>query len=500
MTKEISLRIVELIVICCSYKRIINRQCSPLMNYLITNPQVTHFSYPTAVFYIVALIGFSLILIRPYWAFLFSLFCFSARNFHAAVFTRTALFGQYLNLNDLLLWIALFAMIFDLWRRKETLWMPKILFTVFIIVVIGSIQSLVKYGTEEFVLRSIWSSAVFPLSFLASVNTVKNNERSVLFFWVLFVGATLAAVQHMIFLIYRTMPEVYSSISEVRTISYIMSGGFFLLISSLFHRKGSALISGRIFYWIGIAFIAVSYVLSFARSMYIAGTLMLIAIPLLIKGRFLMTGLYKIAGVVLLSVLLVGVLFPNFDFKTLLNHRLESFIYKDTFEESYESRAKGAATELELWLNGPIIVGEGASLPPEFLFAGIEITGALYHVAYSTYLVHYGLVGLFVYGCLLPIISIVIARKTFFRYFDDYRSNVALLAMACALFHVFTLPTSFNHMNLTSQVPGLIYGAVWGLSRNKIKNEIKEGVYPDAEMFINPPAGNWAHGNKQIFT
>jgi len=80
------------------------------MEFLTTITQNTHVGYPLIFFYLVAVVGIILVIFRPYWAFLFSLFCLAARNFHAAVYTRTLFFGPYLNLNDLLEWIAIYLL------------------------------------------------------------------------------------------------------------------------------------------------------------------------------------------------------------------------------------------------------------------------------------------------------------------------------------------------------------------------------------------------------
>jgi len=139
------------------------------MEFLKTQTQITHIGYPLIIFYLITFIGFILIIIRPYYAFLFSLFCLSAKNFHAAVFTRTPFFGPYLNLNDLLLWLSFFGMIFELLKRRR-IYIPKILLAIFGLLIIGDLQSLIKYGFIEEVFRRIWQTAIFPVLFLVSAN------------------------------------------------------------------------------------------------------------------------------------------------------------------------------------------------------------------------------------------------------------------------------------------------------------------------------------------
>jgi len=438
------------------------------MEFLTTITQNTHVGYPLIFFYLVAVVGIILVIFRPYWAFLFAFFCLAARNFHAAVFTRTPFAGPYLNLNDLLLWITLFAMVFELIRTRKMVWMPKILFAIFILIIIGDIVSLFKYGTEGFVLRRIWSTAIFPILFLISANIVKNEKRAKLFYWVFFVGAVFAAIQHMIFIKSVTSGDMFVGITEIRIISYTASGGLFLIISAIFVKPDKALNRFRLIsYYVGIALIALSYILSLTRGIYVVGILTLVVFPFLLRGKYtIIKGAYKFAIGVFLVLFLVQILSPNFDFKGILNQRFKSFITKDAFSRAYTTRLVGQKTELDLWTNGIIIFGEGSSLPPEYESAEPEITGALYHVAYSTYLAHYGLVGLFLYGFLLPISTILAARKYYFKYTMSYGGKIALIAIACALFDVFSLPTSRHYLFATSHMPGLIYGAIWGLYRS----------------------------------
>ncbi|HEC92923.1 MAG TPA: hypothetical protein ENI51_08045, partial [Candidatus Atribacteria bacterium] len=126
------------------------------MKWLLFPPYLVHAGYPLLVFYLIALVGFVLIIVRPYWALLFAVFCLASRNFHAAVFTRTPLLGPYVNLNDLLQWIAIFAMLFELFNTRKRIWAPKILLALFGLIIIGDLQSLLKYGFAENVLRRIW--------------------------------------------------------------------------------------------------------------------------------------------------------------------------------------------------------------------------------------------------------------------------------------------------------------------------------------------------------
>ena len=94
------------------------------------------------------------------------------------------------------------------------------------------------------------------------------------------------------------------------------------------------------------------------------------------------------------------------------------------------------------------------------------IHGALNHVAFSSYLAHFGLIGLLTYGLLLPFLTIKVGRLFFLQHKQDFGGVIAMTAIALAFFDVFTLLSSNHYLGPTNQVPGLIYGALWGLTRS----------------------------------
>ncbi len=153
--------------------------------------------YPLPVFYAALIIGVVLVCYRPQWAFLFIVFCLSVRNYHLAVYTRTPFLGEFVNLNDLFLWIGVAALLMN-GIRKSRIWFPPIVLAIIGILLAGTFQSLFLYGFNYFVMRDIWASWIFPIMFLIGVNFVRNNEDSRLFIWALFLGSLGAAIQHII--------------------------------------------------------------------------------------------------------------------------------------------------------------------------------------------------------------------------------------------------------------------------------------------------------------
>lgn len=443
------------------------------MEFLRTPTQYTNFGYPIVFFYVIALIGLFLIVYRPYWAFLFALFCLAARNFHSAVFTRTPIFGPYLNLNDLLLWISLFAMMLEV-LKKGKIYTPKILLAILGLLIIGDLQAIIKFGFTEEVLRRIWQFAIFPILFLVSTNIVTNIERAKSFFLVLFCGGIIASLQHIYYIISVASYGLSSGL-EIRTISYIMSGGLYLIIALIFSKLRIRLRVFKInFYYLGMALIIFSYIMSLTRSMYVAVLCVFITMPFLLPKGSTRGAIYRTAIVTTFVLLLIQMFFQNLDVFGIINERLKSFMYSETFQESYKTRFVGQQTEIDLWLNSSIIFGLGSSLPPKVVYSPVEEFGALYHVGYSTYLAHFGIAGFIIYAILLPFLTVKIAKKYYTEHIFDYGGMVAIMGISISLFSFFTLPTSYHYLGATSHIDGLIYGAIWGLHRgNLLKSKRK---------------------------
>jgi hypothetical protein len=429
--------------------------------------------YPVEVLYVTAIIGLVLLIFRPRWAFFFIVFGLACRHFNMAVFTRSSFLGEFLNLNDLFVWIGILAMVRIGWQ-EERIWAPKILLAIIAILVIGDFHSLYNYSFDYGVIRVIWGSWIFPLTMLVAINMVRTSQDARNFYWALFFGALVAAVQHLIFLQEQSMLGNALFIEGgLRTIAYILSGGIFLVISAFFVDMRRMLQSSYLFiFWLmGLSLIAISYVLSFTRTIWVgalvaAGTLFLIFYQERRK-------LYSRLGYALILIVLIFLVFrvaniyvlKGVDVAESIDERADFIRYEDSFEDAYQTREKGMETELQLWKNSFILWGVGASYPPKLLDATIEESGALGHVAFSTYLAHFGLIGLIVYGLLLPFLTIRTGRRYYFQHQLDYGGALAVTAMALACFDVATLLSSNQYLTPIGQVQGLIYGALWGLAR-----------------------------------
>ncbi len=459
------------------------------------DPQLDQFQgYPVEVFYLAALIGVVLLLVRPRWALPFIVFGLAVRHFHMAAFTRIPALGEYLNLNDLFLWIGV-AAIFRLIIGNRRLWAPNILLAIFGILVLGTFQVLFQYGFNRDVLQEIWRAWIFPIAFLVSANLVRDSQDARFFFWALFLGALGAALTHLLFIQFRI--ETYgASLVYMRTISFGMSGGIFLVVSAFFVDMRKVFRNSRLFlFWIvGVSIIAISYLLSFTRTWWVGAFLAGIALGILFYRERAKTPYRLGYSLVLLVVMvlafgLINKLFlPGVNLTNTIDERADFVRYEDTFEDAYQTRESGMETELGMWKNGTIIWGVGASYPPSIMEASIAETGAVGHVAYSVYLAHFGLIGLFVYGLLLPYLTIKVGRRYYLHHPYDLGGAIAITAMALAFFDFFTLLSSNHYIASTSQVQGLIYGALWGLSHS---SSLKAAESSPVKIMVKKQPHQW---------
>ena len=449
--------------------------------------------YPPELFYLVALIGVVLLIFRPRWALPFLVFGLAVRHFHMAAFTRIPALGEYLNLNDLFLWIGV-AAIFRLSMENRRLWAPNILLAIFGILVLGTFQVLFQYGLDRSVMQELWRSWIFPIAFLVSANLVRDSQDARHFFWALFLGALGAALTHLLFIQFRI--EAYgASLGYLRTISFGMSGGIFLVVSAFFVDMRKVFRNSYLFlFWIvGVSIIAISYLLSFTRTWWVGAFLAVIALGILFYREREKTP-YRLGYSLVLIVVMVlafgvtnKVFLSGINLTETIDERADFVRYEDTFDDAYQTRESGMETELGLWKNGTIIWGVGAS-SPSIMEATIADTGAVGHVAYSVYLAHFGLIGLFVYGLLLPYLTIKVGRRYYLHHPYDLGGTIAITAMALAFFDFFTLLSSNHYIASTSQVQGLIYGALWGLSHS---SSLKAAESSPVKIMVNRQPHRW---------
>ncbi|HEB74537.1 MAG TPA: hypothetical protein ENJ03_04885, partial [Candidatus Desulfofervidus auxilii] len=220
----------------------------------------------------------------------------------------------------------IFAMVMEFFRYRRKIWAPGVLLALFGLIIIGDLQSIFKYGLAENVMRRIWSTAIFPIMFLVSCNMVFSEDRARKSYWALFIGAVLAAIQHIIYV--RALPSyiLENKYIFIRTISYSMSGGSSILVAFMVHPftefRGLKLFG----YHTGLTLIGLSCVLSLTRGLWVIMVATIILFPLfLYKKIFISRSSVNMAGIFIGILLIVSLLFPSLRFREMMSERFRSF-------------------------------------------------------------------------------------------------------------------------------------------------------------------------------
>ncbi len=179
---------------------------------------------------------------------------------------------------------------------------------------------------------------------------VNNDRRARYFYWTLFLGALVASIQHMILILHATSYELYLGESQIRTISYIMSGGLFLVIGAIMTERDKSLGHRKLFlFYFGLALIGLSYILSLTRGLYVYTIATLIIFPFILKKNL---KIYKIICksilIIIFAFFMLKLLSPNIQLGQILEEKFHRTFSADL---SFEKRLLGAQTELDIWLN-----------------------------------------------------------------------------------------------------------------------------------------------------
>ncbi len=236
------------------------------------------------------------------------------------------LLGEFLNLNDLLLWIGVLATLKVAWSSR--FWFPNILLAIFAILIAGDFQVLFQYGFEYLTIRTIWATWIFAIMFAVSANMMVNDRDARPFVWALFLGSVGGAVHHLLFI----QSEVAVALnllgeSEFRTVHFMYSGGLFLLIGCLFLNMPRILQRKFLFIvWVvGLSLVGISYILSFTRTVWVGAVLAGFSLFLLlyrVQKEVLSRLLYATPFIILMVVmfqLTSRVVMPGVDVARLLD-------------------------------------------------------------------------------------------------------------------------------------------------------------------------------------
>lgn len=418
--------------------------------------------YPSELIYAVLGIGILISVIRPYYAFLFSVFCITSVDIVGAKLTRSV-FGVYFNLLDAFIVIILFACFIELAAssRKSRFFLPGPVLCAFIAIILGLFLGIFELGFKYEVMRAGRWALNFPLCFWAAANVVNGEKRVRQFVLTLFMGSALGALSHTIF-IFEKLPNItLSGFAAVRNFGFLYSGMAYFLIAAT--QEWSFINGNRYlrFIWrISIPLFALSVIFAQSRSIWVSVIAVCLVLPLLLKkvsnfGKLLLLGV----TVIVLFLILSNTILPEYDLPAMVTNRLY-------FDQRDFSRLNAVQVETRAWITGNLLFGRGLAYnaADDFVrFYGENArTVSWGHLGYISYLAQLGLFGFLIYAFYIPILGLLTAYRLYQTGCSENIYRLSILGMSCVLYTLilFTMNGSFLQPEMI--VPGLIIGACIG--------------------------------------
>ncbi|MCB9433788.1 MAG: O-antigen ligase family protein [Ardenticatenaceae bacterium] len=431
-------------------------------------------TYPQSFIFLTLLIGIGLAIFNANNSFLFAVFGISAMNMTAAFKTRTVL-GVYFNLVDAFIVIMLVALAFYLWRNRVSIYFPP--FFVFLLITwfIGSLIGIWVLGFNYEVIRSARWALNFPLALLVAANFVKEEKVSLNLVNVLFAGAVAASLQHLIgfwFLVGNRDQIVFETI---RNVGFLTSPISCFLVAATQGAKFSKPTNLPSFIWIFcIGLFVSSLLLNQTRSAWIATVIAPFILALLFKQIKGLSRIFMLLLPILLVIYMFSRLIPAFDPVAIISQRYQSSLDPVHQKLTIESRELAIQVETEAWLEGNLLFGRGFAYNSDrrwrLPFGITETEVAWSHVGYISYLAQLGLIGLLVYGIVVPFGSIKIGNQLFQLDGSEYEiKKIALIGLSCLVINVPLFAMSGSYLQPDMLVPGLLCGALLGVRSSSQK-------------------------------
>ena len=410
-------------------------------------------------------IGLILVLIRPYWAFLFGIFVITATSLNVGIM-RTEELGAYFNVMDACTLVIILAALLE---KKRTLLLPAPFVILFAVLIMGYLNSLFHVRTYEYFYHSLQGLRMginLPLLIFLTANLVQDKDKVRSLLLTLVLAAIVAEAQHLF------MAVAAKGVSEdlVRTGQFYRSGSDLWLLAG-FYVVGGSIPRRRVQIAIGVLFLA-GFIASQTRSMGLAfiGAL----VP---YYRWFLKGpqayrWQRFKG--LIPVCIIGlIMFAVVGLSAVISGYAERYVKTVETGEGNESRWNALRVEMEAWLDGNPLIGRGLTF-----YAGGKFRGGLHggfhgfgiafgHLGYVTYLSQLGLIGFLVYAFWLPLVIISRARLLLQQPHAP-PEVVHLAAVTGACFIYYPLMFFFSGSFLVGcYVPGILTGGVWGLTSLK---------------------------------
>jgi hypothetical protein len=420
--------------------------------------------YPEFTIYAVLTVGVFLALLRPYWAFLGLIVLFSSLQVYGAVYTRTSLFGPYMNLYDALFLVGLVVVISD--PKSKPLVLPRPVLWVLIILLIGFTQTAMLHSVNYQVVRALRWSLSFPLAFFIGANMVVDQDRAKTYLYAIIIGAAIGSLASFVDYKYIVAAEADQEAARLATAEKGLT--IYLMVAAILQpffkdRKRSVQLL-----WAGALILFASCVLFGQwRATFLAIIIAVVALPLLLGKLhyYVRITKFSLIGVPLILLFLV-LAFPKIEISSFFDRygtKIDDYSLKNKLNIS---RYNQIEADLALWYDSNWLTGRGLSFS-SFVKGTRNKIISWGHVGYTSYLSNLGLIGLFIYGFYIPFKMFGSSKRL---YTENAEWSIHLLGLlGCVTVIMFTVLscTSSSYLSPLAHNIGFLYGAIWTLTYGK---------------------------------
>ena len=444
---------------------------------------------PWGIVPVVAVVGIILTFYRPYGAFLFATLMWGIIPHESNVLVRTP--EVSLNLLDIYLGISLAAFWAD--EKKHTkMWLPIkirlpiIAITIIGILVLGFYQSLFRYENPYISLRFLRWTISLPIYFILAANMVNNSQRLKKLLWVLLITATVASIQHIIFLVLtRQSINIDTESNLLRNITFLKGQEIWIIVGPFLYARHIVNLPLQIS--LGILFL-ISFVAQQTRSIAIGASFtMFVYYAWFLRNSLALKLKQFIPTIIIfaLSITLLGLL----SFGKVATGYLDRLLDLTSNEvQDISTRKSAIDQETKDWIEGNILFGEGLGYYQRHGFGSRDSSGkeatvgdvggiAFGHIGHLSYLSNFGVLGFLVFSIWLPFSVIFNARKICndVKYKPEERY---LSAFTGCYFIANLLIIPFFSSGMLSpytSFPGILGGTIWAIRR--FPKETDTGTY-----------------------
>ncbi|MDH5716434.1 MAG: hypothetical protein OEZ22_02215 [Spirochaetia bacterium] len=433
--------------------------------------------YSSQFLIVLLFLGILLIIIKPYYGFLYIVFWNAAADYAAFTLTRFSFLGPFFNAHDACLLIGIIALAAHIFVYNKKLIIPNIVIWIFIVLLIGFFQSIIIIGWEYEIIRSLRWAVSLPVYMIIAVNIIDKEEKINLFLLVLFIGSLASALNHIIFVQEKiSLSEVSShDINLYRTIAF-RNPGLWILLTGLFYLPKNLPIN-RIYIWLAALLFAISTLLNQTRSIWIASIFSLIPLIFLFPQKKSSIKLllipFSIFFLYMAMQTLSSYIFPNFNVDNIITSRISTLIEESDRAQSTITRQLSYKREMEEYMKGTLIFGKGLSFYMPFVdetYGSFRVAWG--HLGHITTLAQFGIIGLFIYSFYFPFKIIKISRELW-KSNSEVIKFISILAGLIMIWNWICFLMSDSFLTIHN-IDAIIFGTAIGLyiiNTKKIEDE-----------------------------